>query len=193
MHIRVAQAKLFPILVLAMLWVMSLFHRIFDQFYPVLRFIYEKVMGNRWYDEIVARLWLGGAPTYQRDYDYLLGHGVNAVIDIRQERSDDLELYAAHDVRHLKLAVPDIRVPSPEIITQGVAFIEENLRDGRTVYVHCAKGRGRSATLIAAYLMKSHRLSFAAARQLMESKRSLTKLEARHQEVLERWLEAINN
>lgn len=145
-------------------------------------------MGNRWYDEIIDQLWLGGAPTYQRDYEFLLGHGIDAVIDIRQERTDDLQLYAEKGIRHLKLKVPDIQAPPSEIIEQGVTFIEENILDGRTVYVHCAKGRGRSATLVAGYLMKNHQLSFEAARELMKDKRSLTKLESRHKEVLERWL-----
>ena len=59
---------------------------------------------------------------------------------------------------------------------------------GRTVLVHCAKGRGRSATLAAAYLMREEGLSFEAARDALREKRELSKLEARHKAVLDAWI-----
>lgn len=167
---------------------MSLFHYVFDKFYPLIRFVYERVQGHRWYDLILPQLWLGGAPTYQRDYDYLREQGITAVVDIRAEREDDLSFYAQHGITHLKLRVPDIAAPSPEIIEQGVDFMASEMADGRVVYVHCAKGRGRSATLVAGYLMKHEGMSFEEARAFMVAKRPLVKLEARHGRVLREWL-----
>ncbi|MFK7803138.1 MAG: dual specificity protein phosphatase family protein [Anaerolineae bacterium] len=169
---------------------MSIFHYLFDKLYPIIRFIYERVQGNRWYDKITNGVWLGGAPTYARDYDYLIENRIGAVIDIRNERSDDLDLFKRHDIRHLKLRVPDIHVPSVEIISAGVDFIQQQIEDGRRVYVHCAKGRGRSATLIAGWLMKYKNMSFEEARDFMVSKRKLVKLEPRHGVGLKSWLES---
>ena len=166
---------------------MTLFHRIFDLFYPLIRFVYERLEGHSWYDEIRPRLWLGGAPTYARDYDFLVRQGIGAVVDIRAEREDDRAFLAKHDIRYLKLAVPDMSAPSAAVIEQGVAFMHQQLADGRPVYVHCAKGRGRSATLVAGYLMKHEGLSFEQARELMVAKRPLVKLEARHGRVLGEW------
>lgn len=167
---------------------MTLFHYLFDKLYPIIRFIYERVQGNRWYDEITDKVWLGGAPTYARDYDFLLEHGIGAVIDIRNERTDDLALYERHGIRHLKLRVPDILVPNDDIISAGVDFIQKQVEEGRTVYVHCAKGRGRSATLVAGWLMRYKNMMFEDARDFMISKRKLVKLEPRHGEALKKWL-----
>ena len=46
-----------------------------------------------------------------------------------------------------------------------------------------------SATLMAAYLMKVHGMSYEQAQALLSGKRRLVKLEARHQKVLEAWIE----
>jgi atypical dual specificity phosphatase len=173
---------------------MNPFHWAFDQLYPAIRFYHEKVSDNLWYtqitphDEISETLWLGGAPTYQRDYQFLIDHGIDAVVDIREERSSDLDFYAQHGIQHTKFKVLDVTVPSPAVLDEGVAWMQEQVAQGRSVLVHCAKGRGRSATLVAAYLMKVRELSFEQAEALLAGKRRLVKLEARHQKVLEEWM-----
>ena len=168
---------------------MSPFHYFFDKLYPIIRFIYERIQGHRWYDKIVEEVWLGGAPTYARDYEFLIENRIGAVVDIRNERSDDLELYQRHEIDHLKLRVPDIHVPAADIITAGVDYIQQQVEAGRRVYVHCAKGRGRSATLVAAWLMKYKNMSFEEAREFMVERRKLVKLEPRHGSQLESWYE----
>ncbi len=84
--------------------------------------------------------------------------------------------------------MPDVTVPDAGVLTEAVAWIDDQLADGRTVLIHCAKGRGRSATVLAAYLMKTEGMSFDAVRDLLRSRRALVKLEDRHRRVLESWV-----
>lgn len=167
---------------------MSLFHYLFDKLFIFIRFFYEKIQRHRWFDEITPNLWLGGAPHYPRDYDTLLDAGIDAVVNIRAERHDDYELYKRHGIEYLQLKVYDILIPPPEIIDEGVEFIRKHVEDDKVVLIHCAKGRGRSVTLLAAYLMRHEGMTFDEADKLLSEKRPLSNLQSRHRAALESWL-----
>jgi atypical dual specificity phosphatase len=166
----------------------KLWHRAFDKLYPAIRFTYERIQGNEWFSQITDQLWLGGAPTYPRDYEFILSHGITAVLNIRAEREDDIAFYNKHGIEHVQFKVPDVTVPDHDTITQAVGWIKDQVNDGRVVLVHCAKGRGRSAALLAAYLMREKGMEFGEAKELMKSRRRLTKLEPKHQALLDAWL-----
>lgn len=167
---------------------LSLFHRGFDRLFPAIRYYYETVRGHAWFSPITPQLWLGGAPVYPRDYKTLLTLGIDAVVNIRAEREDDIDFYEANNIRYARYSVPDVMVPDASILTEAVDWIAEQVNDGRVVLIHCAKGRGRSATLLAAYFMREQGMTFDEAVALMKGKRSLTKLEGRHRRVLEAWM-----
>ena len=167
---------------------LKLWHRAFDKLYPAIRFAYERVQGNEWFSQITDQLWLGGAPTYARDYDFILSNGITAVVNVRAEREDDTEFFDQHGIVHVQFKVPDVTVPDSETITQAVDWIEEQVDDGRVVLVHCAKGRGRSTALLAAYLMREEGMTFDEAKGFMKSQRQLTKLESKHETLLDAWM-----
>jgi len=146
-------------------------------------------MGHRWFDQITPNIWLGGAPSYARDYDFILEHQITSVINIRAEREDNVAFYDKNDITHIQYKVPDVTIPQDEVISHAVEWMKDEIEDGRVVLVHCAKGRGRSATLVAAYLMKEEGMTVEEANALMKKNRPLTKLEGRHHTRLRAWLD----
>ncbi len=136
---------------------------------------------------------MGGAPTYQRDYDFIIEQGISAIVDVRAERENDVALLDRHDIDYMKLKVLDVLVPPPEALDAGTEFIDRHIQSGGTVLVHCAKGRGRSATMVAGYLMRYHDYDFLEAQELLVARRPLVNLQGRHQRALEAWVEKYRN
>jgi protein-tyrosine phosphatase len=166
---------------------LDIFHRIFDRLYPLIRFYYERVSGHAWFSQLTPVLWLGGAPDFPRDYQYFLDQGITAVVNIRAEREDDVAFYNQNNIEYTSFKVPDVATPDPGTIEQAVTWMQQKIASGRIVLVHCAKGRGRSATLAAAYLMADEGLTVDQAVELLEKNRKLTKIESRHRHALETW------
>ena len=167
---------------------LGLFHRGFDRLYPAIRFTYERLLGHTWFSQVTPTLWLGGAPTYGRDYRELLRLGITAVVDMRAERHADPAFFEEHDIAHRQYHVPDVTVPDEDVLTDAVDWIAARILEGRVVLIHCAKGRGRSATVLAAYLMDAQGMTFDEVDDLLTMRRPLVKLQDRHREVLESWI-----
>ncbi|KAL1211807.1 Dual specificity protein phosphatase 1B [Cardamine amara subsp. amara] len=51
------------------------------------------------------------------------------------------------------------------------SFIDEAIQSGGAVLVHCFMGMSRSVTIVVAYLMKKHGMSFSKAMELVRSRR----------------------
>jgi atypical dual specificity phosphatase len=103
-----------------------------------------------WWDVIDEHFFLGGALMFD-DLERLQGQGVRAVVNLCAERQDNQRRLREACMEYLWLPVVD--APTLEQIQQGVVWIEQQLQAGRIVYVHCAAGVGRSATLLACWYM----------------------------------------
>jgi protein-tyrosine phosphatase len=92
----------------------------------------------------------------------LLEAGVTFVVDLTEPREHDAYLLLlsteaaalGRKVTHRRLPIPDMDVPSEDVMTAILATIDAALAEGETVYVHCLGGIGRTGTVIGCYLVQ---------------------------------------
>ena len=85
-----------------------------------------------WVTESLA---VGGA-FRSRDVRRLRAQGVTAILDLREEASDDADLLARHSIQFLRLPTPDAHPPSLPDFERGVEWVLDQQAAGHKVFVH---------------------------------------------------------
>jgi hypothetical protein len=98
-------------------------------------------------------VWLGRRP-HGPDVPSFQELAPIAVLDMAAEVARSRGL-TGHEI-YLTLPTLDNAAPAPDQLDAGVAFIEMHRQAG-PVYVHCALGNGRAATITAAWLLSTGR------------------------------------
>jgi dual specificity MAP kinase phosphatase len=125
------------------------------------------------FSRITPGIYLGTNQCCQVHYQLeLIERGVTHDISLEGEHVD--EPYGADS--YLWLPTEDHQAPSLTALKMGVAYIEQILRFGGQVYVHCKNGHGRSPTLVAAWFI-SRGKTLAQAIALIKRKRPEIHLE----------------
>ncbi|GLJ46162.1 hypothetical protein SUGI_0972440 [Cryptomeria japonica] len=145
-------------------------------FYPTL--LYNVVRNKlqpefRWWDQIVQFLILGAVP-FRKDVHRLKDLGVVAVVTLNEpyETLVPSSMYQDEGIKHLEIPTRDyLFAPSFEDIRQAVEFIHEHVIMGKTTYVHCKAGRGRSTTIVLCYLVAHKGMNPVDAYAYVRSKR----------------------
>ena len=122
---------------------------------------------------ITDDLAVGGAPR-RRDYRRLAAQGVTAIIDVREEASDDAEELARLGIGFLYLPTPDRFALSEDELLRGTRWALDQLARGGKVFIHCQHGVGRGplqgcAVLIAQGLSAPEALRTLRARRWQAS------------------------
>ena len=141
--------------------------------YPTLWYnvIRNSIDPNRtWFSEIEDQLYLGALP-FGRFPRKLKELGIDAVINMCKEWNKAEQQYQKLGIEQLYLPTTDFECPSLPAIEQGVTFLEDRIAERRKVYVHCKAGRGRSATIVLCYLMKSRNITASEAQAVLREKR----------------------
>lgn len=145
-----------------------------------------------------CKLVLGGLPcvinnlksgeTVRDDLKDFLEVGINSILSVveRFEMSspgwviDPItpEVWEKNGINQLELPVPDFGTTGLAAIEKGIDYIHQELSAGRSVYVHCKAGRGRSYMLVVCYLVKYGNLSLKQAMELVKARRPQVNLES---------------
>jgi protein-tyrosine phosphatase len=118
----------------------------------------------------------------------LLDLGFDADVDLeleRQEKPEDVKIY-------LWLPVKDQTAPTLDQLKAGVALIDQMVKDGKKIYVHCMNGHGRAPTLVAAYFISKNKMNVDQAVDIIRKKRPEIHLEEVQKERLMEYQMHIN-
>ena len=104
----------------------------------------------------------------------LLNSGVTCDISLEGETID--QPYGVDCF--LWLPTVDHAAPSLHNVLTGAAALQEMLREGRKVYIHCQNGHGRAPTFYAAYLILKRGFDFEQAWNIIKTSRPEAHLDA---------------
>lgn len=147
------------------------------------------------WNQILPNLYLGNLQGSQ-DEDFFKTHGIDAVVNCTL--AEPFHPYFTHRPKH-RCNVEDSRTPENieafrQKLYPTVAFIENQIANGKTVYVHCYWGLMRSATVVAAYLIKSRGMTPEEAKRYVKERRpkALSSL-YNYQELLQEFYQRVHN
>ena len=92
-----------------------------------------------------------GSAKNAADWYFLHTNNVQAVVNVTEEIPN---FYSNHLAYH-NIVIGDVEgaCMDPCKIAAAVAFMNDHLREGKSVLVHCFMGRSRSVAIVCAYLM----------------------------------------
>lgn len=123
--------------------------------------------GNPLMIQIIDGLYLGNAVTAQ-DFGLLRNHQIKGVVNVTPYCCN----HFMEMCDYLNIAVTnDLEIDISSHFSRACDFIHERVTNGNSVLVHCMQGRGRSVTIILAYLIYRG-YTLADAYQLVKEKRN---------------------
>lgn len=122
-------------------------------------------------DEVFPNLFVGDEDS-ATNFEYLKAIGVTHVVNMADGDVYTGEIfYQDHDIKYLGVDIRDIPTTKIDMHFETVTkFIENGIKGGGKVLVHCLMGYSRSATCAIAYLMMCEGMSAAAACRTIKSK-----------------------
>ncbi len=102
---------------------------------------------------VTSDLAISAAPA-DGDWPAVQAAGLRAVVDLRDEAPDNASTVSAQGLRYLRLPVVEGDAPSPEELASVVDWVMERIAAAEPVLVHCREGKGRSALVACAFLVR---------------------------------------
>jgi len=125
---------------------------------------------HSWYNRIDKTLIVGAMPFYTTVPE-LYDAGVRGVVNTCDEYGGPVKTYEKYGIHQLYLPVIDYTSPTDFQIDRCVDFCEKISSTGKSIYIHCKAGKGRSVTFAVCYLMKAYGISAQEALRMILKER----------------------
>lgn len=122
----------------------------------VFRWIYGHITGKTTnFNWVIADKLAGSAiPTSFREIERLNEqHGIKSIVTVK-EKPLPSKWFESVGIEYFHLSIEDFGAPSLEELDYVVNYISRQIDNQKPVMVHCSGGKGRTGTILAAYLIK---------------------------------------
>jgi atypical dual specificity phosphatase len=96
-----------------------------------------------------------GIPVNLPQLLWVAKNGIRSIITVRERPLPTSWLAnTSQKLEYMHLKVDDFCAPSLESLESTVRYIDQHINEEKPVLVHCAAGKGRTGTILSAYIMK---------------------------------------
>jgi len=125
------------------------------------------------YNQIIPNLYLGNI-NCANNKQFLINNNIQSIINCTI--NEPFNEYFNEDKSKLRLIITDSKESDnidqfKKQIFEAIFFIENSINNNKPVYIHCYWGLMRSATVVAAYLMKKYNMPKDDAINIVREKR----------------------
>lgn len=128
-------------------------------------------------DEPTGFLWVekdkvaaSGYPASRGQVEWLSEHGIDSILTLTEDPLPP-EWVSGLPLTDKHVPMKDHEPPEQESLEKAASFVQSEVHDGRKVLVHCLAGKGRTMTVLAAYLIKERRVSPEEALRILREMR----------------------
>jgi|LauGreDrversion4_2_1035121.scaffolds.fasta_scaffold08401_1 dual specificity phosphatase 12 len=155
---------------------MNIFHKSMDLLKkPVIFHTYNQIRGVHPADKITSHIWLGNIQA-SHDIHFLKENKISVIVNCTQ--NEPFHPYF-QSLPKIRVDVSDHRNEENiekfyQQLPSTVQFIQNQVKNNQNVLIHCYWGFMRSATVVAAYLMKEYQMNPNQVIPLIQEKRPQT-------------------
>ncbi len=114
--------------------------------------------------------------------------GIGAILTLTEDNLYGRQYVEAGFLNHHE-PIEDCEPPSMRGMDRAIAFIEDCVNEGRGVAVHCFEGRGRTGTVLAAWLGRRENLGAPEAIRRVRADRAFTVITPTQRSFLDAYLQ----